>query len=258
VNEPDDSGLELMLDAVVFAHEVDQPPLVESPLSREFERAAALAAAAFAGTEGPPPALANRLAAAGLQFCAERRRGVASTAARQPNAPSPTLHPATDRPRRSSGTLLGFMTGIAAALLIWFFATRPPAPVDLTAARQQLLAAEDVLRLEWKAGPSPRSGTVKGDVVWSEAEQTGYLTFEGLPPVGPDQRFQLWIVDGTRVDSAPVDGGLFAVTDADRRTIVPIHPRLPVAKAAAFVVTIEDKSGVVVSKQEHVVAIAGL
>jgi len=261
VNDHLDPQLELMLDAVVFAHEAEQQPRVESPQSREFERAAALAAAAFAGAEEPPKALANRLAASGLQFCAERRRTLANAdGGARPRLASttPGFVTGADRAPRRSGTLFGFLTGLAAALLIWFFATKPPAPVDLSVARQQLLASSGVQQLEWKAGPSPLSGAVKGDVVWSEAEQTGYLTFEGLPPVGPEQRFQLWIVDGARKDSDPVDGGLFAITDAAGRTIVPIDAKLPVAKAAAFVVTVEDKAGVVVSKQKHVVAIAGL
>lgn len=252
-----DPRLEAMLDAVVFAHEPDQQPLTESPQAREFERAAALAAAAFAAAEAPPAALANRLAAAGLQFCAERRTMPENRARPMLVGTSPGFVTGAGSPRRS-GALFGFLTGVAAAAMFWFFATRPPAPVDLPGARQHLLAAGDVQRLEWKGGPSPLSGSVKGDVVWSGAEQAGYLTFEGLPPLGPDQRFQLWIVDGTRKDSAPVDGGLFAIIDASRPTIVPIQARLPVAKAAAFVVTVEDKAGVVVSKREHVVAIAGL
>ncbi len=261
MNDHLDPQLESMLDAVVFAHETAQPQLAESPQAREFERVAALAAAAFAGAQEPPRALANRLAAAGLQFCGERRSAMATTtnaSAPRPLAIKPGFITSEDGPPRRTGTLFGFLTGLAAALLIWFFATKPPAPVDLSAARQQLLASNGAQRLEWKAGPSPLSGAVKGDVVWSEAEQTGYLTFEGLPPVGPEQRFQLWIVDGARQDSAPVDGGLFAITDGGQRTIVPIHAKLPVSKAAAFVVTVEDRAGVVVSKREHVVAIAGL
>jgi hypothetical protein len=39
---------------------------------------------------------------------------------------------------------------------------------------------------------------------------------------------------------------------------VPIHAKLPVREAKAFVVTVEKKGGVVVSEQKDVVAIAGI
>lgn len=250
MNEPLDPLLEAMLDAVLFAHDAAQPAPTDSPQAREFERAAALAAAAFAGAQEPPASLATRLQAAGLQFCAERRQRASAARETTPGFVTP-------QPRRS-GVLFGFLSGLAAALILWFAATRPPADTDLGTARERLLTAQGVQRLEWKTGPSPLSGQVRGDVVWSEAEQTGYLTFEGLPPLDAEHRFQLWIVDDTRKDSAPVDGGLFDVQGGGVRTIVPIRAKLPVHKAAAFVVTVEDKAGVVVSKREHIVAIAGL
>jgi hypothetical protein len=98
---------------------------------------------------------------------------------------------------------------------------------------------------------------VSGDVVWDDASQLGFLTFEGLPPLDDEHRFQLWIVDGQR-QGAPIDGGLFAIGKADEPTVVAITAKLPVGRAAAFVVTVEAKAGVVVSAQEHVVAVAGL
>jgi len=39
---------------------------------------------------------------------------------------------------------------------------------------------------------------------------------------------------------------------------VPVQAKLPIGRAAAFVVTLEGKDGAVVSKQEHVVAVARL
>jgi hypothetical protein len=113
------------------------------------------------------------------------------------------------------------------------------------------------VRIAWKSGPSPFAGTVRGDVVWSQDRQVGYLRFTGLPPLAPGHRFQLWVVDGERT-GAPVDGGLFSIADATAETVVPVHTTLPIGKPAAFVVTVEDARGVVVSGQEHVVAIAGL
>ncbi|MBX3462885.1 MAG: anti-sigma factor, partial [Planctomycetes bacterium] len=124
--------------------------------------------------------------------------------------------------------------------------------------RAALLASGQALvRWSWQPGPSPLRGEPHGEVVWSTARQEGYLTFRGLPPLDPEHRFQLWIVDGQR-EGAPVDGGVFAIEDPSRETVVPVHAALPIGRPAAFVVTVEDKAGVVVSKQEHVVALAGL
>ena len=170
--------------------------------------------------------------------------------------PQPFLTSATRAPR--SGAWFGFLAGLAAAALLWLALGGERQGTNPVEARTALLTKADVQQLAWKAGPSPLAGQVRGDVVWSPAEQAGYLTFEGLPPLGPEQRFQLWIVDGERPGSAPVDGGLFDIRAGTGSTVVPIDPKLPVRKAAAFVVTVEGKDGAVVSKQEHVVAIAGL
>ena len=121
--------------------------------------------------------------------------------------------------------------------------------------RAELLRETGALQLDWSAGPSPRSGTVTGDVVWSHGRQEGYMTFAGLPPLDREHRFQLWIVDGDR-QGAPVDGGLFTIARATEQTIVPMAASLPIGNAAGFVVTIEAWNGAVVSEQEHVVATA--
>ena len=78
-----------------------------------------------------------------------------------------------------------------------------------------------------------------------------------MPALPEDQAYQLWIVDGER-DGAPVDGGVFTIDAADQETLVTIRPALPIGKPTAFVVTVEGRQGAVVSKQEHVVAIASL
>lgn len=285
MNHELDPKLEAMLDAIAFGHETEQslPPELSAARNgkdptngdlRAFERAAALAAAAFAAPEAPPAAVANRLAAAALRFCAERNAaagagsadsayaGAPAASPRQTPSqairpmPQPFLTSATRAPR--SGAWFGFLAGLAAAALLWLALGGERQGTNPVEARTALLTKADVQQLAWKAGPSPLAGQVRGDVVWSPAEQAGYLTFEGLPPLGPEQRFQLWIVDGERPGSAPVDGGLFDIRAGTGSTVVPIDPKLPVRKAAAFVVTVEGKDGAVVSKQEHVVAIAGL
>lgn len=248
-----DPRLAELLDGIAFAHEREQALPGDGREARSFERAAALAAAAFADEAtpdaAPPAALSQRLAAAGLHFCAEQRSAKAARS-------TPGFVTAPRQPR--SGTLFGFLAGVAAAALLWFFASAPTKLGDLAPSRTQLLAKAGAQKLDWKTGPSPLAGAVQGDVVWSAEDQAGYLTFRGLPPLDSERTFQLWIVDGDRPGSAPIDGGLFAITDAKAETVVRIDPKLNVRRAAAFVVTVEAKDGAVVSKQEHVVAIAGL
>jgi hypothetical protein len=125
-------------------------------------------------------------------------------------------------------------------------------------SREYLLAAggDRVGRWPWStdAGSSAR---VTGDVVWNDTLQTGYLRFEGLEPNDPARhQYQLWIVDASRDDRYPVDGGVFDAPKASGQLVVPIRAAVPVREPAAFVVTLEKSGGAVVSSREHVVAIA--
>jgi hypothetical protein len=255
-------ALEALAEAVVFAHEGEAPAAMATTAERAvLERTAALAAAGLAaassnGQATVPTSLQARLAAAGLSFCAERRGPQAAPLPR----PAPTRDPAG-----ATWRLWPFAAVLAAGLVLGFTlcrgfgcpTTESPAPQTPPAPAALLASDPGALHLPWQKGPSPLAGTVTGEVVWSAQQQQGVLVFRGLPPLDPEHRFQLWIVDGTR-EGAPVDGGLFTVADLGTETLVPVQAKLPIGKAAAFVVTVEGKDGAVVSKQEHVVAIAAL
>ncbi len=132
---------------------------------------------------------------------------------------------------------------------------RPAAPAVPT--REQLAARSGAVQLPFTRGPDADAAQLTGDVVFDPATQRGYLRFRNLPP--NDRRlgqYQLWIVDGSRTQPQPVDGGVFDVTAAGGEVLIPFEPRLPVGRAAAFVVTFERTGGVVVSAQERVLAIA--
>ena len=136
-------------------------------------------------------------------------------------------------------------------------ATLRPSEAELRARRAAVLANDHhAFHRSWKPGPGSRDAHFSGDVVWSPERQDGWLSFRGLPKLDADHAYQLWIVDQRR-DGPPVDGGLFLIENPDAETLVPIHAHLRVEHPVAFVITIEPKHGVVVSKQEHVVAIAG-
>lgn len=276
-----DERLEQLAEAVVFAHDETVTLPAESAEAREFEHMAAIAAAVFSRSDEVPSGLAARLSADALAFCAERTvtrptlehlsggererselgtqavesQAVQSKAANPPRAPG---SPGAGKTGATSAVFT-FLLGVAAVALVWIGVDMSAAdapPIDLL--RTALIERSGTRTLEWQAGPSPLSGSVQGDVVWNDEAQEGYLTFAGLPPLDETRRFQLWIVDADRPDSDPVDGGLFSIEDSSRSEIVRIDPKIPIRKAAAFVVTVEDWDGVVVSKKQDVVAVAGL
>ncbi|MBL8607130.1 MAG: anti-sigma factor [Myxococcales bacterium] len=131
----------------------------------------------------------------------------------------------------------------------------PSAPPSDASLREALLA-RGASKLEWAATKDPASTSAAGDVVWSAAEQKGYMRFRGLAKNDPrGSQYQLWIFDKDRDQRYPVDGGVFDVT-ADGDVLVPIKARLPVGEAVLFAVTVEKPGGVVVSKRERIVLTA--
>ncbi len=141
---------------------------------------------------------------------------------------------------------------LAIALVAWWPALRSGANSSTPAVGQA-----DLVRLAWSAGPDQTGQGVTGEVVWSDETQSGYMEFRGLPALDRTQwQYQLWIVDPER-DKHPVDGGVFDIpADASGVVRVPIQAKLRVDDPAAFVVTVEQPGGVVVSSQERVALIA--
>jgi hypothetical protein len=243
-----DGGDDAALDAVL-----------REPASRgelhALERTAAIAACAFAATEPTDVqrliGLTARLHADGLAFCATRAAAPERTSGEVPRRAVPATR------------LLPWV--LAAAALVFAVWSRAGAdaearPVPPSVARGALLRAErGVVTCALRTAPTaPRgggAGDVDGDVVWDAARQEGYLRLRGLPVLDPQHRYQLWIVDAAR-EGPPVDGGLLPPLATDEEAVVRIDARLPVQRAAAFVLTRERAHGVVVSAQEHVVAIA--
>jgi Anti-sigma-K factor rskA len=119
--------------------------------------------------------------------------------------------------------------------------------------RLQLLESGRALEASWSGDTA-----IAGDVVFDPVTQRGFLRFRGIPANDPRlAQYQLWIADAGRTQPEPVDGGVFNVTtDASGDIIIPFEAKLPVDKPAAFVVTLEQPGGVVVSKQERVMALA--
>jgi hypothetical protein len=183
------------------------------------------------------------------------------------------MHLVTPGPRRDWARLAGWLAAaVFLAVAVWALLARPTAPVAQavpsasalvrpatpTEAREELLrSAKDAVVLPWSATKDPAAGGASGDVVWSNAEQRGYMRFHGLPPNDPRiAQFQLWIFDKGRDERFPVDGGVFDVDTRTGDVVVPITARLHVGAPALFAVTVEPPGGVVVSKREHIVLTA--
>ena len=136
--------------------------------------------------------------------------------------------------------------------------TQTPRP--LTPAEERLALLQKgtaVTHSEWASTDDPASQGVKGDVVWDNSKQRGYLRFSGLPANDPKQsQYQLWIFDAKRDDRYPIDGGVFDIPPGATEVVIPINARLAVNDPAMFAVTIERPGGVVVSGREHIVALA--
>ncbi|PYS97780.1 MAG: hypothetical protein DMF63_18795 [Acidobacteria bacterium] len=117
--------------------------------------------------------------------------------------------------------------------------------------RQQLiLTSPDLARGTLGPADMPQLQPT-GDVVWSDAKQTGYIRLAGLPKNDPDKEtYQLWIVAENQNPKTPVDGGTFDVT-SDGEVIIPIDAKVKVQNPQAFAITIEKPGGVVVSTQKH-------
>lgn len=138
---------------------------------------------------------------------------------------------------------------------------RPPVIAALTTEQQRaaLLNSGHVIQASWSPGNDASGNALVGDVVFDPVTQKGYLRFHGIPANDPRlEQYQLWIADGSRTPPEPVDGGVFNTpqTTVTGDVIIPFEAKLPVGKPAAFVVTVEQPGGVVVSKQERVLALA--
>ncbi len=134
-----------------------------------------------------------------------------------------------------------------------FFSSQPSTPEKRLSVLVE--KAADAKRLPFAPASDSYAGA-KGEVVWSDSRQEGYMTLSNIPANDPTKRqYQLWIVDPAR-DEIPVDGGVFDIPAGASSVVIPIDAKLAVRSPAAFVITLEQPGGVVKSKQEVVVALA--
>ena len=136
-----------------------------------------------------------------------------------------------------------------------------PASIDFAAQRRALIAqGGQLVQLNWATAAYPGMEKVRGDVVWSDAAQQGYMRFVGMPANDPDKLvYQLWIFAANQDEKYPIDGGVFNINNSPNRDgeiIVPINAKLLVSQPGLFAVTIEKPGGVVVSKRDKLALLA--
>lgn len=155
-------------------------------------------------------------------------------------------------------TWAGWAAAACLALLLALQSKKPDETVAITQNTPATLEQQtkDLTRLQMTGTPGEYQ-SARGEVLWSNEQQKGFLILTNVPVNNPQQaQYQLWIVDPKR-DDIPVDGGVFdIVADASGKAQIEIHAKLAVRDPQAFVITLEQPGGVVRSKQEKVVAIA--
>lgn len=143
----------------------------------------------------------------------------------------------------------------------------PPAELSVEQRRERLAAAAATIEVPWTVTEDPAARTVRGDVIWNPASQSGFMRFRGLAANDPSrEQYQLWVFDGSRPgcedllgpDCRPVDGGVFDAPGGTDEIVVPVDAKLPVGRAGLFAVTVERPGGVVVSARERIVVLAAV
>jgi hypothetical protein len=122
----------------------------------------------------------------------------------------------------------------------------PLDPAQLAENRRQLMTVPDSVQIAWQPfdlpdAPAEQQG-VRGDVVWNDSLQEGYIRFVGLQPNDPTvEQYQIWVIDERGLEQK-VSGGVFNAS-ADGEIIVPITPGIDVGRVGLFAITIENPGG---------------
>lgn len=264
LNDADHARLRVLLDAAGLEED------------DSFDLAAAAAALALLpSVEKAPASIYTRAAQAGELFARERLNStnLMGAPALRNLDPEPGVEPV----RRLNSAWLGWIAAAACmvfAVTSWLqiFANRQrvvPAQTSVVSVRNAVDKNADVVRLQWSDWDSPEIAGVKGEVVWSESAQRGYMTFRGLPRNDASkEQYQLWIVDARGLEQR-VSGGIFNGDDQSTgwpgevrseivgdELIVEILPGVRVGPPALFAVTVEKPGGTWVSDMKRRVVVA--
>jgi anti-sigma-K factor RskA len=102
---------------------------------------------------------------------------------------------------------------------------------------------EDNLSKLRTAALSPQGGAAPntiGAVAWDPAQQKGIVTISKLPPLEPNQDYQMWVIDPEH--KKPISGGIVQVDENGAAKLV-FTVAVPIRSADAFAVSRERKGG---------------
>ncbi len=246
----------------------------------DYEFAAAACHVGWLGeTEAVPDALMRKLREAGQNWKPDSSEASVSAspfgAADSAGAPAPSRSGAAGPQAPRVPVWMLAAAGLLAAFGAWTFLTNRSLTRQLASeqlaqaeARAAALAAADpakgledliarapadLLRRPFGPGPDATGAAIEGEVFWTGTGQEGYMRLKGLAPNDASaEQYQLWIIDGKREGSPPVDGGVFDMPDVEGDVVIAIDAAVEVFEPTVFAVTVEKPGGVVVSKQERV------
>lgn len=213
--------------------------------------AAAVDLALFPPRETPPAGLRAKVTAR-LERISEAAHGSAPL----PRSPAPpATAPLTESPRWG-----WYAAAVAVAIAAFAWWPNPRSrqvvePATPDALRLALLETPSTRMIAGACTDDPLCAAQEscGDIVWNPERGEGYLHLVGLEPNDPQEfQYQLWIVDATRDERFPIDGGVFDIPADRDEVVVPIHAALPVGQAALFAVSVEKPGGTVVSDRRFV------
>ena len=224
----------------------------------ELESAAAwLDAAHFDALPDPEPLpthLRSSIEAQGrLSVRGARSAGGAMPVPRRGTPPERMGAPPAEPPRSRGWLSLaaGVLVGVTLGILLLGGRENAIAPAEALNRLVAEFPADQLQRAPWESVEG-RLASIRGEVIWCDEKQEGYLTLEGLPATeDTTEQYQLWIVDGDRGHAEPVDGGVFDVTGAEGVQTIAIDAALVVDQPGLFVITREVRGGVVVSRSDH-------
>lgn len=270
--QPQERLADLFADRALFGLEpIEQSELetlggdsYEAELA-EYDRAlAAMQEAVVAEHAQEAPAdLEDKLLASATQFFAAPETAGAETAASsEPSAAAPVHDFAAAREARSQSTAPWLISAAAAVLaVVAWWPTAEPALPTITEGYEAMMASapSDLLQLDWLVleDASTDAEATRGEIVWSDDEQKGYMRFSGLAANDVSvEQYQLWIFDREQKDSFPIDGGVFDIPAGADEVIIPIDPKIDVSEAWQFAITVEKPGGVVVSERSRLPLLA--
>lgn len=156
------------------------------------------------------------------------------------------------------------LAGIALAFSLWANLQKPKTvevvrevPPKVLSVNEQynnlLASAKDLKKTSW-VNPTNEKEVI-GEVIWSEAEQKGFMKFTNLAANdAAKEDYQLWIFDETQDEKTPIDGGIFDVKE-NGEVLIPIKANLKFKNPKLFAITKEKEGGVMVSDRKNLVAI---